>query len=382
LDRRPSRWRTWLETKTLRYWPKRFLARDWNVDRREVAKLLGDFGEQARPAVPALLRASADANWDVQENASVALTRIGEPAAGELAAIICDGRDRALSERAAMALERMHPRTRSALPRLVDEFSGLPENLQILLAPVLGRSAAEHPRIIGVLGEVARSSTRLNVRLAALKALALSPVLDDDLKTLMNEGLSDPMLEVRFHSAAGLWRTMGDHAAALPAIASGLTNGALRIEAVTLLGEMGEAAGPAVPELVRVLADERVYRPLRTPPSAGIALSRIGDRALEFVAPLLQSTNAQTRLNAVITIGLFGPRGGAQGRDLLPLLSDPEREVRFSAALSLSSVGLHVSNAVPVLFEILDEDDPFLVTWAGDALAKIDSKLAPGNTAR
>ena len=63
-------------------------------------------------------------------------------------------------------------------------------------------------------------------------------------------------------------------------------------------------------------------------------------------------------------------------------MTDPHVDVRQAAALCLSSIGWHVRDAVPVLRALLREDDPFMVTWAGDALEKIDPALIPERGAR
>lgn len=374
LDRKPNSVRRWIEVKLGTSVPHRLRTRHLDGDRRQAAMLLGTFGEAARPAVPALLRTADHAEWSVREASAVALIELGETAAAELAGQIARDPADPLNGRAAEVLERMHPHTASAVPVIVPVYPALPDPLQIQLAPVLARQAESFPTGAQALEDVVLDqAATLDVRAAALQALAAAPEAYDASRVVFDQALTNSQPVLRFHAAVGVWRSGGDANRVLDPLREGLADDRLRIEAVTLLGELGAAAGPAIPDLVAVLVAERSHRPLRTPPSAGIALSRIGTDAVPAVTALLQSTNAHARLNGVITIGLLGKRATSAGEHVQALLADREMEVRYSAALALNAIGRHTPRAIPVLREIMADDDPFMVTWAGDALAKIEA---------
>lgn len=381
LEAQPPRWRQWLARVGNQFLPGRFPADNERPTRSAVAVLLGSFGSAARDAVPALLRAAGDGHWEVRENSAVALIRLGPEAAPVLADILATNPEQSLALRAAEILERMNSRAAVGLPELLVAFGRSTPEVKIALARVLGQEWAAGKSVNTVLLEAAGAAEEA-VAAAALGALAAHGPPDERTRTVLERSLQSPSLLIQFRAATTLFKTTGETANAVTIIAEAVGDEALRVEAVAALGQIGAAARPAIPILIAALERERNPRPLRMPPAAGLALSRIRGPALDEVLQLLESPEAAVRLNAVVTVSLFGPQANEAGSVVLTLLRDPSVDVRHAAALCLSSIAFHHREAIPVLQDILRDDDPFMVTWAGDALAKIDPTLVPGGHAR
>jgi HEAT repeat protein len=381
LEAQPPQWRQWLARLGNRFLPGRFTEGNDRATRSAVAVLLGSLGPPARDAVPALLRAAGDEHWEVRENSAVALIRLGPDAAPVLADILATNPERKLALRAAEILERMNASATVALPKLLTAYRRSTPEVKIALARVLGQEWAAGESVNALLLEAAAPAEEA-VAAAALGALAAHGPPDERTLAVLERGLQSPSRLIRFRAATTLFRTTGETANTVAIIAEAVGDEALRVEAVAALGQIGAGAQPAIPTLIAALKRERNPRPLRMPPAAGLALSRIRGPALDEVLRLLESPEAAVRLNAVVTISLFGSHAREAGPILQSRLRDPSVDVRHAAALGLASVGFHHRDAIPVLQDILRDDDPFMVTWAGDALAKIDPTLVPVGYAR
>ncbi len=381
LEAQPPQWRRWLARMSNRFLPGRYVLENERATRTAIAVLLGTLGSTARDAVPALLRAAGDEHWEVRENAAVTLIRLGPDAAPVLAEILATNPERKLALRAAEILERMNSGATVALPEILVAFDRSPPEVQLALARVLGQEWAADPSVNAALLAAAGSAEAV-VAAAALGALAAHGPPDERTRAVLEGSLQSRSLPIRFRAATTLFKTTGATTNTVAIIAEAVGDEALRVEAVSALGQIGAAAKPAIPTLIAALERERNPRPLRMPPAAGLALSRIRGPALDEVLRLLESPEAAVRLNAVVTVSLFGPPAHEAGPSLLPRLRDTSADVRHATALGLAAIAFHHREAIAVLQDILRDDDPFMVTWAGDALAKIDPTLVPGGHAR
>ncbi len=112
------------------------------------------------------------------------------------------------------------------------------------------------------------------------------------------------------------------------------TDASYRLRAVKALGAIGPAARFAVPDLTAALrdADPDVRR------AAVAALQLIvpdappSEAVVRAIAIDLRDPDATVRLFAVRALGRFGRAAGAVAADLGPLLTDPDPDVRRSAA--------------------------------------------------
>jgi hypothetical protein len=183
-------------------------------------------------------------------------------------------------------------------------------------------------------------------------------------------GLRNPWLSHLYHGeASSAWtrpfrieaHTPEEDRIALPVLIRALRaqNEDLAQRAGLLLGEMGTAAAPAVPELMAALQD-------RSRPRRGLfaeALGRIGVNAAEGVPLLMQILRGpegwDSGLYAGAASGLAGY--GAHAKPAIPLLvrllQYPHPLIRASAARTLGVLGPESKVAIPELTTISKCDD-------------------------
>ena len=115
-----------------------------------------------------------------------------------------------------------------------------------------------------------------------------------------------------------------------------------RAEAAETLGDIGLAAGPAVPALTGRLRDE----------------------------------SDQVRAQAAEALGTIAQTDSAAAPALAEALGDENDTVRRNAAFSLVRLGLHAEAAVPALGDVLHDEDRYVRGDAAQALLRIGTRQA------
>ncbi len=172
-----------------------------------------------------------------------------------------------------------------------------------------------------------------------------------------------------------------------------------RLAAVHGLRLFGPRAAAAVPELVRILREEKDPRLLWY---TAAAVGEIGPKANAAVPPLiaaLGSTLAATgrpvtyahfggfgiskedgpiRLAAAVALGSIGPDAREAVPDLTRALTDADSRVRGEAAASLGAIGPDSGPAVPALAHLaVAEADDQIADLAAEALGSIGPRAVP-----
>jgi len=98
----------------------------------------------------------------------------------------------------------------------------------------------------------------------------------------------------------------------------------------------------------------------------------MGKAAIPYLVVLTQSLNPETRWWAVRTLA---SSENVEPKDLVPLLSDPEPEVRAAAALALCSHP--IEEALPALIETLNDQDDLTAGLAAKALSVMGPSAVP-----
>jgi HEAT repeat protein len=324
--------------------------------RAAAARALGQIGA---PAVPGLLAALRDADWNARLAAAEALGEIGDAAAvpGLLAAL----RDASLyvREAAAKALGEIGA---PAVPGLLAALRDADWNARLAAAEALGEIGA--PAVPGLLAALRDESRQ--VRKAA--AWELGKIGDAAAVPGLLAALGDADVDVR---EAAAWALRIGDAAAVPGLLAALRDADWRVRraAAAALGEIG---APAVPGLLAALGDADA----NVREAAAAALGEIGDAAaVPGLLAALGDTNADVREAAAAALGKIGDAAAVPG--LLAALRDADADVREAAAWALRKIG--DAAAVPGLLAALGDADADVREAAAWALGEIgDAAAVPG----
>jgi HEAT repeat protein len=152
----------------------------------------------------------------------------------------------------------------------------------------------------------------------------------------------------------------------------------VRQRAADRAGELGAAAEPAVPALIRLLADDDVGRQMQSralivSPStqAALALGRIGEPALGPLTKALDDDNPMVRNNAAYVLGGFARAG--KGLDaLLTAATRRDPIVRRQAVMALSTLPDQRAQ-LAIVAALTDPDDNVRVAAAGTGRGLVET---------
>jgi HEAT repeat protein len=195
----------------------------------------------------------------------------------------------------------------------------------------------------------------------------LMPALMDSLKN------KDALVRVNALVVLG---QMGQAAkASIPEIARALQDKdmGVRMEAVLTLGEMGPAAKSTIPALLGALKDDelRLLEPL-----VSVTLGNIGASAVPALTKALGDKDARQRRTAAYALGLIGPRAERAVGGLTEALGDEEVDLRALAAKALGRIGSEAKEALPKLEAALKDKDARVRVNAALALFQVDGRTA------
>jgi HEAT repeat protein len=327
--------------------------------RRDAAERLGQLGEAAAPAIPALLIAAVDASADVRKAALNALKAV----------------DPDWTENAAIS---------EALPSLVAALRGRSQQVDQAASALLreiGQPAV--PALCSALldGEDNLKQIRLMRLLAWIDPGAVCAIPP------LTRALSSKFLHVRIEAARRLADTGPPPEAALPALMAGLSERSLeaRQAMAACLALAGAAAEPAIPFLLPLLAD----RDGGVRKAAAAALAGIGPPVVPALIELIQTRDAQRLKTWTESCDRFQPWRHPAERDILviesweswknlwwaayDILDEHTRlETAQEAALGiLAELGYASSAAVPAVTRALADPNPAIQLAAIHTLRQI-----------
>jgi HEAT repeat protein len=146
-----------------------------------------------------------------------------------------------------------------------------------------------------------------------------------------------------------------------------------RLTALQTIGNRGNPARSAVPEVLALLKTEK-NRDVRA--QAGKTLSQIGAPALEGLIGALADPSADVRFTAAQALARFGPDAADAVPALAARLADDAAGVRAAAAAALGEIGPRAQPALPALADVLQDATP-VRNAALRALAQIGSPSVP-----
>jgi HEAT repeat protein len=338
--------------------------------REKAAEQLGQVSDPDAGTIQSLILALRDEEDSVVREVERALRRIGPRTVPQLTDALRH-RDVRLRTGAAQILGDFGVSASSATPQLIARLKDKKEIVRAEAAKSLGE--------IGAMNAITPLTERLHdsspaVRCAAADVLGLMGAKEAAAKLITR--FSDRDTKVRIAAAKAVWLITHRAELSVPILVHTLKDREAAGHATFVLGEIGHDAVAAIPALIQTLQAERVYRPLRTPPSAAIALGRIGPAAVPALLPLLEDSRTHVRISAAITLGFIGTAAADAVPRLLPLLKDKDLEVRQAAAIALGSIEPKNPDIIPALKQLARDDDIFLASAASAMLRDVDPAAA------
>ena len=339
--------------------------------REQAAEQLGALSTKSHLVVPALVAALQDSEPEVTASVQRALRRIGTPAVPQLAQAL-SRRNARIRQGAAEILRDFGLRARAAVPALREALADNKPIVRRRAAEALGACGEDEPATSQQLRKCLRDPVP-SVRCAAADALGFLRAMtaSGDLTA----ALGDKDTAVRIGAARALWHIRREAEPLLPVLTTALHDAKAGWQAIFLLGEIGPEAAAAIPSLIVALKQEKVPRPLRTPPSSAIALGKVGIAAVPELLECLRDAQPRVRASAAIALGFVGPKAKAAVPALAELLTDHAPEVRQAAALSLGEIDLHTKELPAVLVALTRDDDIFVSASAASLLQRIDPEM-------
>jgi Skp family chaperone for outer membrane proteins len=374
------------------------LAKQTPLLRKRIADALGDIGQEASSAAPALTAALEQSDPGGRVTAAGALARVGSvryeaPLAVLRKALREDDAD--IRKEAAASLRAWGPLAKGAVATLVERLADHTESrvvqrfsLQALKAIGPGAKGA-----LPILLARLKAGEALDRDLAAECVAAIGPEArsaEGDLHELL-EKLDKRDSELRIVLARALWGVNPENApktvAALVEILDDPKDKATlpsTLSAMAVLGEIGPEAKAAIPSLVSRLRQDAP----ENWSAAAVALGAIGPAAKEAVPVLaygLWSRQPEVRVAAARALWQVEPNGKedvAPVQDLLSSLSitlcSPAPVARAGSAAVLEKMGPVAQPVVPILFNRLGDPSPEVRSAVGRALARIAPQTLEG----
>lgn len=339
-----------VEGQPASYWVYAVREGETTRERAEAAAALGQLGPQVHAdTVVSLTHALSDPEPSVRKTAAQSLGKVG---AAEDAA--------------------------DPLLKTLDDKDG---EVRGAAASALGQLQPSHPAVVPALHARAKSDSYLPARLAVFAALGrfgdrakeAVPTLIDALKE------SDSPLGSPHEFAVVALKAIGP--VILPAIteAFGRKEPRTRIGALKVFAGLGTAAKPAIPEVVKRLADEDPLVRLEAV-NALWAIERNPDQAVPQALEHLRTTETnpqkrgQIRAKAIYILGEVGPDARAAVPELLTILrDDPESSLRTYTAHALGKMGRDPAVVQALTAAAKGDKDPDVCGAAHEALKKLES---------
>ena len=183
--------------------------------------------------------------------------------------------------------------------------------------------------------------------------------------------------QVRRAAAAALGQLGQDATPAVPQLAEALTDSAwiVRQAAAEALGQLGQVAARAVPQLANALADsDKVVR--QAAAEALVGLGQAAAPAVLQLADAIADSDKVVRRAAAKALGQLGQAAAQAVPQLAEALTDSDEDVRQAAAEALGRLGQAAAPAVPQLAEALTDSDEDVRQTAAKALGQLGQVAA------
>jgi HEAT repeat protein len=339
--------------------------------REHTANAIGMVGPDAARSAPALTQLCADNDSQVRSAAYSALERIRTVPTEPVVKLLRHP-DINIAADAASALTWLKPTGPASVTLLLDALKRESTDKDDPAAVSYVRNAAAEA--------LAGAGKGSEAAVPALVDLILKARVEDVERmsrpgrvTGTGEGVSGPVLALRRIGAP-----------AVPSLVPLLKNeqSIVRYQAAAILGGMGPAGAPALPDVLAALEAERglptgqmyVFEELAT---AALNLGGDQEKITTPVIALLSHEEEGVRYGAVRLISRIGRRAAAAVPKLIELLNDPVVPVQIAAAEALGSIGPAAKGATGALAKKVEADDVDLARAATRSLRAFGPAAAP-----
>jgi HEAT repeat protein len=345
-------------------------------NRLQATIALAEIGPAARPAVLELTKLLGDKFEAVRKSAVFALGRIGDKTAADAIAKADKPDDAFLHPMCVWALARLNPGDKQRQSAAIELMVAKLGDKDLATAQMAARAIAELEPAADVIrpvmqkliaGADAETADRIFSALASLGARIVPLAID---------ALKDSSALRRERSMKVLSKIGADAAPAVPElikIAQG-SDAKLKVEALFTIGAIGQGAAAAVPAVVSALSDSDP----QTQQTAAYAAGKIGPAAASAVPALKKLTGSNddlVKMTAVWALLQIGPRTDELVKTALPVLSagltSQQEMVRVDAAMSLGQLGKAAASALPALEKSLQDPSGNVRSAASAAIKSI-----------
>lgn len=382
------------------------------IIRRRAAFTLYNLGPDAEPGIEKLIGVLNDEDINVQGMALAALRKQGPAAKDAVPALISilEDTNTNLVGAAMAVLASIGPAAVDAIPVLIanmeNEKSGYRENI----AKALGGISSDPERSIPAL-IVLLEDEDWWVRMVAARALtqfgpsakdavpALTKALKDEyffvasyaadalgnigcepnVVSALANALEDKGFKLRFWAAIALGKLAPDAVEAIPVLIQALSDEdfTVRHYASEALGKFGPVAEEAIPELRKTLNDEDFEKRITAASAIILITPEADDAILTLMNEAGSNESWYARWKVVTGLG----DAGANAYNALPvlrqLLNDEDGRVGVGAALAIAKITQDPTEAVILLIGFLDDDNTGARIYAANALGEIGPPAAP-----
>lgn len=378
--------------KNLDHWIKEAGNSDPAVQENAIRMIL-EFGEDAKKALPTLVKLLNDPDMGVQAGAVMALRAIGtekdlkdiKDAVPALTNLLQKGGISARVQ-AALILAHLGPEAKSAVKTLSEQTLKYDRSWELRKAGALalGRTAYDKngadPAVLRALTNALGKDDCAQVRLQCLLSLGMldahkSPTGLSIVKNpidLAARNDKDPAVLIWAHVLQAQMEGANPETH-LSYFSKQLkhTDPQIRGHAAQALGVLGALAKPKIPDLIEVLKDDDFAVAHTACASLGHLKEHVADKDLAAIAKLFTAKEMQTRCQAMQTLGLLGAK--AHVSDLIAVLEGKEKDPAemMYAMEALARIGKDAEKAVPVLTKLKEHKDEEVKRAAEEALAQI-----------
>ncbi|MBY0523249.1 MAG: HEAT repeat domain-containing protein [Gemmataceae bacterium] len=350
--------------------------------RAAAARALRRMGPDARDAAPVLIEGLKDGDEKVRAASAGALGKVAygreetmpKGTVGGLRQALADGKAPVRGE-AAKSLGELGVQPKTVVPELITALKKEKDpRAQAQMATALGRFGDDAESAIPTLAGLLKDKEPGTAEAAALALEKLGEPGQVELAKAVNSP-TEKVRKAAMNAVAKVGR--GPVAtAAVPGLAELLKDkdDKKRVEAATILAQLGASAKGAVPALGEALSDPDPT--VRT--KSAEALGKIGKSAVPVLAKALKSESDDARSLAAHGLAEAGPEAASAVPELGALLKDKKASVkaRENAAYALAQVGPAAKGAMDDLIAALQEKEGDIRRHSSTALGNIGEPAA------